>query len=277
MKNVILIAGLVLVVLSAGGASADRQAQTARPSFATPAEKPASTVVSDDQQNKLRPISVEPQHRKPVSAVDLPVYKPPLRGAPGGRVAGGTRGTEESLFRLAVLAPDHTGLTVHAQPTLYWYVSKLLPYPIELTIIAEQAIYPMVESRLRAPVQPGVQRARLAQYDVRLAPGVPYQWFVALVRDPDSRSKDTIASGTIERIELSETLRMKLERAGKAKAPHVYAAAGLWYDTVMAISELIEASPLDIGLRKQRAALLEQVGLADIAAYDMQHQVLHSP
>ena len=44
--------------------------------------------------------------------VTVPVYKPPLRGAPGGRVGGGTRGTPRDLFVLSALAPDHSGLTV---------------------------------------------------------------------------------------------------------------------------------------------------------------------
>ncbi len=40
------------------------------------------------------PQEVKDQSKKTVTArVATPVYKPPLRGAPGGRVGGGTRGT----------------------------------------------------------------------------------------------------------------------------------------------------------------------------------------
>jgi len=38
-----------------------------------------------------------------------------------------------------------------------------------------------------------------------------------------------------------------------------------------AISELIQAAPNDSGLRSQRAALLEQVGLREAAACDLSH------
>jgi len=57
-------------------------------------------------------------------AVAAPSYQPPLRGAPGGRVGGGTRGTGRETFVLSVLAPDHTGLTVSEQPALYWFISN---------------------------------------------------------------------------------------------------------------------------------------------------------
>ena len=50
------------------------------------------------------------------------------------------------------------------------------------------------------------------------------------------------------------------------------------YDRITAKQgELIEASPQDVGLRQQRTALLQQVGLADIARDDMKRQVPHSP
>ena len=41
----------------------------------------------------------------------------------------------------------------------------------------------------------------------------------------------------------------------------------------MAISELIEANPNDMNLRKQRTALLEQVGLSEVAQYEVKQTV----
>jgi hypothetical protein len=92
---------------------------------------------------------------------------------------------------------------------------------------------------------------------------------VALVVDPDNRSRDILAGGFIERIALPEALRAQLAGAGKARAPFIYADAGLWYDTLAVLSELIDAAPNDPALRQQRASLLAQVGLSDIAEYDM--------
>ena len=53
-------------------------------------QKPADTAASDNK-----------------ATASAPVYKPPLRGAPGGRVGGGTRGTGREAFILSVLAPAH--------------------------------------------------------------------------------------------------------------------------------------------------------------------------
>jgi Domain of Unknown Function (DUF928) len=198
------------------------------------------------------------------------VYTPPRVGAPAGRVGGGTRGPGGSLPVLSVLAPDHTGLTTQEQPALYWYIAAPTTHTIELTVISEQAIHPLLETRLPSPSQAGVQRLRLAEHGVRLAPGVQYRWFVALIPDADNRSQDVIASGSIEHTEQSAAVRAQLAQAGTADVPFIYAQAGLWYDALAAISAQIEADPANALVRLQRAELLAQVELAEVAAYEMQ-------
>jgi hypothetical protein len=198
------------------------------------------------------------------SQTAMPVYKPPLLGAPGGRVGGGTRGPARDMFVLSALAPNHTGTTSTEQPSLFWYISSVTPYPVEVTVVDPQGADPILEKRISAPGEPGVQRIRLADYGVRLAPGVSYRWFVAVVTDPARRSKDILAGGTIERVQPSEELKNKIAQTAKTDLPFLYAEAGLWYDAVTAISELIEAAPQEPGLRKERAAMLAQVGLPEI-------------
>ena len=99
---------------------------------------------------------------------------------------------------------------------------------------------------------------------MHLSPHTEYRWSVTAVPDPDDRSKDIRAGGLIERIEVPESLRSKLAQAEKGEIPQIYAEAGIWYDALMAISELIDATPGDAVLRKQRSALLEQVGLSEV-------------
>ncbi len=216
------------------------------------------------------------QAPKPLAhAPKIPVYKPPRRGAPapGRRVGGGTRGTNKSLPVVSVLAPDHTGLTVQEQPTLYWFASAVVhaPIEIELTVIDGEGIQPLLETRLDPPTQPGVQRVRLADYGVRLTPGERYQWSIALVLDPKHRSKDITAIGAIKRIKRSE-VGSPLPDGANTDALYRYAGAGLWYDAVMAISDQIDAAPEDVDLRSKRAGLLKQVGLSEVGAYDLRLQ-----
>jgi len=196
----------------------------------------------------------------------MPVYTPPKRGAPGGRIGGGSRGTQRDAFSLAVLAPDHTGLTTDPQPTLYWFISsELATTSVELTIMDVDGIQPLLETRLPPPVKTGVHSLRLGDHRVRLKPGEPYRWFVALVVDPDRRSKDILAGGFVELVEPPAGLPAQIAKADKKELPQLYAAAGLWYDAVAAISQLIDAAPNDSDLKQQRAALLEQAGLTEVA------------
>ena len=198
-----------------------------------------------------------------------PVYRPPARGAPGGRVGGGARGIGDELVTMSALAPNHIGLTVTEQPVLHWYLSKTTARSLEFVLIEHEAIKPLIETRLAPPGQGGIQRIRLSDYGVRLSPGVLYRWFVALVPDPDQRSKDIIAGGIIERIEALQALSARLAQAPKADAPTIYAEAGIWYDAVAAISDLVDAAPADASLRNRRALLLEQVGLLEAAKYEV--------
>src|SRR4029078_13123615 len=124
----------------------------------------------------------------------FPVYSPPSRGAPGGRIGGGTRGGQ-NVFVLSVLAPDHSAFTTTEQPSLYWFISKPTSLPVELTVMDPHGIKPLLETQLPPPTNAGIQRVRLADYNVHLAPGAAYRWFVAVVPDADRRSKDILAGG----------------------------------------------------------------------------------
>src|SRR5437762_14187215 len=85
---------------------------------------------------------IEPQRE---AAPDQPSeaasdYSPPLRGAPAKRVGGASRGTIRPPAPLPIvelLAPaDHAGQTVSATPTLYYFVTRPVSWPMQLTISA---------------------------------------------------------------------------------------------------------------------------------------------
>jgi hypothetical protein len=192
-----------------------------------------------------------------------PAYKPPLRGAPGGRVGGGTRGTGREAFVLSVLAPSHTGLTTSAQPVLYWFISGPSSHPVELTLVDPQKSDPLIELRIPPPVAAGVHRIRLAEHNVRLDPAVAYQWYVAVMPDTGRRSKDILAGASLERVAPPADLAAKVSRTAKADLPALYAEEGLWYDAIAALNDLIDEAPQNASLRAQRSGLLRQVGLPD--------------
>ena len=208
----------------------------------------------------------KPQAREQMKQAQAPVYKPPARGMPGGRVGGGTRGTRErDIFVLSVLAPDHTGLTTKEQPCLFWFISTRTALSVELTIVDPAVVQPVLETRLSSPVERGVHRVRLAEHGVQLRLGVAYQWSVTVVPDPARRSRDILASGTIERVEADAALKQQLPGARVENLSAVYAQAGIWYDALEAISDLIDGAPKDATLRRYRAELLAQAGLPGVA------------
>ncbi len=215
---------------------------------------------------------VEAQQTNPASADDMPVYKPRQRHpppiGPRGRVGGGIRGGGGKGPELLALTPDHVGFTKREQPALFWYLSETTSLPIEFTLVDSRVIRPILETRINAPTKPGVQRISLKDFGVTLPPGVPYKWFITLVIDPEAPSRNIIAGGTIERVDLVEALTIHLAYPGTKEAVRAYAEAGLWYDAIEIISDMIEASPNDPDLRCRRAFLMKQVKLLDIAKND---------
>jgi len=265
-----LITGILFVFFLSASVAAEADGKT---NIETTKEKKGIVPQPADQKGKAPLEGLEASEQKSSPPVSPPIYQPPLRGAPGGRVGGGTRGIGEELIALFALAPNHVALTVQEQPTLYWYLSKPAKYPIELTIIIEKDTHPLLETRIPLPSQPGIYPLRLSDFDIRLATGTQYRWFLVLVPDPNRRSRDIVAGAIIERVKTPETLSSRLLKASREEIPHVYAGAGMWYDALMAISNLIADTPDNPAFRKHRAALLEQVGLSAVAQYDLKQEV----
>lgn len=232
-------------------------------------------AAADKRLGKAQPQGKQVSKPSPQAALKKrPMYRPRSGsiGKPKMRTVGaGSRGAEKAVS-LSALTPEHTGLTAHGQPTLFWYLSSPTSHPIELIVNEDREPQPLLVTPLPAPPQSGIQRVRLADYGVQLKTGVSYRWFVAIVPDAEHRSKDIVAGGGIERIELPQTLHGQLQQTDAAMRHHLYAETGFWYDALTAISDLIDAAPGDIQLRQQRADLLTQVGLADIASEDLKPQ-----
>ena len=197
-----------------------------------------------------------------------PLYQPPRRGAPGGRVGGGTRGPSTNLPFLYALVPDHVAMTAEEQPHLVWYLSKTTSLPLELTVVEGIGVEPILEVALPTPTDAGIQMISLVQYDTRLEPGKTYQWFVSLIPDPTRRSKDVIAGGMLEVDKLPYGLSDEVKQANPLNATKLLAKAGFWYDAMGMISNEIQANPKDQALREIRAALLKEVDLSLVAQVD---------
>src|SRR5262245_24503250 len=92
---------------------------------------PMNGLGQDSNTNKPSDQNLKDQGQITSASVQAPVYTPPKRGAPGGRVGGGTRGPQRDVFVLSVFAPYHSGFTADEQPSLYWFISNSTSLPVE--------------------------------------------------------------------------------------------------------------------------------------------------
>jgi len=190
-----------------------------------------------------------------------PEYVPPARGAPTGRVGGGTRGLR--VLPLAALAPEHTGLTISAQPALYYFLPAASSVRVAVRVAGDPSAQPLLEKEFAPPAKSGIQRLELKALGVTLAPGVEYRWTVS-----DAR---TTSTGMIRRVEVSGDLARKLNGVPAGRHRYtVLAREGVWYDALDEVSRAAEASSSAVIAGRHRAALLEQIGLRDIAAHERQ-------
>lgn len=201
------------------------------------------------------------------AGTSMPVYKPPMRGAPLARMGGGTRGTGDDAPVVTVLTPEHMGLTSQSQPVLYWYLSSVAPAArYEFVLMAEDDYDPLVETALQDIKSAGIQSIKLADHKVSLKPDVSYQWSVAVIMDSTQRSSNILSSGMIEYIKPAEGIMTRVKNAADEERVGQYAGAGLWYDALQSLDEMIASNPGDTRLQKMRASLLQQVGLDKVAA-----------
>ena len=215
------------------------------------------------------------RHDEAVSQQSEPAYQPPLRGAPGRRVGGASRGTFKvaaPLPTIELLAPsDHAGLTANPAPSLYFFASGPVAWPTRFTISAPGRPAPVLEVAIRAPVAAGIYRLDLADYRLRLLPGIVYTWSVSAILDPRIPARDIVASASLMLSPPDPTVAAALAVVPATRRAALFARTGLWYDAVAAA---VAAEPGDrhAGLD----ALLRQVGLAGAAAYDRQAAALYA-
>jgi hypothetical protein len=216
--------------------------------------------------------AAEPAQQPAPRKSSLVKFRPPptaaLSGAPSVRVTGGSRGTGDHAVTLDVLAPDQVGETTQEQPSLFWFQSRPATAKFELTVLEQKKVKPVMRFTVEHAMKAGIQRLKLSDHGAKLAPGIEYQWVVALVTDPENRSTDLVASGAIKRVAPGAELTEKLTKASPEERAAIYAEAGIWYDALAVLSDQIEAKPTDATLRQTRADLLRQIGLAGAAQFE---------
>jgi hypothetical protein len=224
----------------------------------------ATARAADAEAEAPRAADAKAEPLQAAKPARMPQFKPTNVGAPMTRLGGATRGAPGGVPRTEALVPEEIGHTLQAQPVLYWYLDAKTDDRIDFALIGVDPRNPIIETTLKGPFAPGIQRIRMADLGISLEPGVEYQWFVRVIPNPDQRLYDRVVGGGIQRIDASDELRAKIAAAPKRESHFVLAEAGIWYDALDSLSLEVEAAPDDANLRAQRASLFDQVGLENV-------------
>jgi len=191
--------------------------------------------------------------------------KPKDLGAPDGRI-GGDRQSQHTVTLFA-LVPNHLGLTIQEQPTLYWYLSKPVPNLVVLTVTVhdQKQVEPILETVLKVVPKEGIHSASLQDFNIRLDLDREYRWCVKLAVDTENPSRNVMAGGRILRTVPHESLLQQLRNAEPEHLTAIYSEAGFWYDALASISDLIGSNLNDRSPPKGEKPLLEQVDLMEVA------------
>jgi len=197
------------------------------------------------------------------------VYSPPDVGAPSRRVGAGVRSGKDigkATPFIGALIPKTTGLTLQAQPTLYWTSNLSVKRPLEIVLqhakpTSTKERLPLLSLTLKT-VDAGLHAIDLKAHNVRLKPDVLYQWSVTAIMS-DMPSGDAFASGYILYQPMSAVLSKKLADTPPSEQANFYANNGIWYDAVSTLSQQIAQQPNNQALKQNRIKLMQQVVLPD--------------
>jgi hypothetical protein len=197
-------------------------------------------------------------------------YMPPFMGGSSStsRLVGmALRGSINELV-LSVLTPAHTGLSIKAQPDIYWYVSTPTSKPfkfVEFVLNSEHVIKPILREHLPHVRKAGIQKLSLSDFNIKLEPDVEYTWVISLVPDPGSRTLDIVTSGKIKYVVPDSHLLKTVSTTLIDQQPTIFAQEGYWYDAFAGIIEQTIKKPTQSAPRENLVSLLKQVELDQIA------------
>lgn len=197
-----------------------------------------------------------------VAAENL-LYRPPLRGAPAKRVGGATRGLIETKSPITVVAPNHTGLTISEQPTLYWYMAQPSAGRMVLRLIALDTATTVAEKAMPESSCTGFYRVNLATEGVTLKPELNYLWQIAVISaDPQTSYATVSASIRFTRMDAPNDLSAK----PSAERRRALAETGIWYDVVDELMAQLKLPDSAANPRRTLGNLLGQVDIMDSLA-----------
>lgn len=209
------------------------------------------------------PISAQDASRETaIDPIEQLIFVPHDVGAPEVTEVGGVRGEHEN-FILRVLAPPRLARTANRSPTLFWFIDQATAATVQITLMDETSIAPLVETRLEDGAAAGVHAFSLAERGVALEPLTVYEWSVAIETAPDSPSREPLARTFLFYEPQGDGPALDVPPLERARA---FAGDGYWYDALATITQGEGSATND--LAALRVNLLKQAGLTEAAVFE---------
>lgn len=210
----------------------------------------------------------------PLVSVAQAVPTPPDQGAPSGRQRGGaSRGDCMAYQDLAALVPVVDGSvwsqTSSPTPDFFFYVPQSLTTDVPLEMVVQDSDDNYVfrqQFSVDAPV--GILTVPISSLGAELTPGESYSWTFSIYCDTARPSASVAVFGTVTRV-----ADAVIPEAGHPLTPEQqlalaqqYADAGIWHEALGLTLALHWADPDNADYLAALDDLLQQAGLADLAA-----------
>ncbi|NJL86435.1 MAG: DUF928 domain-containing protein [Leptolyngbyaceae cyanobacterium SM1_1_3] len=193
-------------------------------------------------------------------------FNSPDLQAPGNREAGASRSDDSCLIAsnnspkaLVALIPNtNIGLTTAATPTFYVYVPPNQAEELEFLLYEEGTQRLVYQKTYESKAVSGEIVAVELPEESPLAVEQNYYWYFSVVCSSDQPDENLVIESNIRRIEPSAALTERLAIAEPQERPAIYAEAGIWYETLAALSAVDPDQALS-----QWRSLLQSVGLEE--------------
>jgi hypothetical protein len=225
---------------------------------------PPRASVTQAWSSSLTPAALANSASTTKSLFSLPVESKPRRSQ-----GSGSRGCDQGdLAEVTLLIPSEevAGQTVSEHPSLFLYLPKSLPVPIQVTLsLPTQGIAPIYEARIETP-EAGIMKLELPTDRPALSDDEIYMWSASLICNEKRPSANPLYFSWIELVPMTPALKQELMAATNERdRARIYAEAGAWYDALETLYDAQMENPNDPGIQADLNALLVEVGLTEVA------------
>jgi len=159
------------------------------------------------------------------------------------------------------------GLTVADYPTFWFYIPDLPPSTSSGEFVLQDEMgSDIYRTPITLPGKSGIVSFRLPSTTAPLETSKMYHWYFKVDCNQQGASGLIFVEGWVQRITPNPSLESQLTAATPQQQVALYAANGIWHETLTSLAKLRQLNLEDAALTTDWAELLQSVGLSEIAS-----------